>query len=243
MVDKKFVKEIRPMFRDADAQGMIGMRAYLYYFQDVATEYLYHMGKGNDSLPEKYGAAWFYTKYKMKVYQQADFSKMLHIETWIEKMDKLRIWQDMEISVGDEVYAVGRLESCIYHLNEQKIGKLSDIEMPEETVLDQHVELDNFSKIRHDISDMNNSYSHIVRYSDIDKSQHMANLRYMNLMENIFPPEVYQQHMLREMELHYVAQSFYGDEIKIYEKQQDTGYLTAGEKQDGTIVFVGNLVF
>lgn len=243
MMDKIFTKEMLPMFRDADAQGMIGMRAYLYYFQDVATEYLYRIGKGNDSLPEKYGAAWFYTKYKMKLYKKADFSKILHIETWIEKMDKLRIWQDMKISVGDEVYAVGRLESCIFHFKEQKIGRLADIEMPEGTVLDTHVDLDHFTKIRHNISDMDYSYSHIVRYSDIDKSHHMANLRYMNLMEDNFSPDFYQKHMLKEMELHYVAQSFYGDEIKMYKKQQDTTYLIAGAKKDGTIVFWANMVF
>ena len=53
----RFEKDYSPMFRDSDAEGLIGMRAYLYYFQDMSTGHLYLMGKGNDSLPENYGAA------------------------------------------------------------------------------------------------------------------------------------------------------------------------------------------
>lgn len=48
----RFEKDYSPMFRDSDAEGLIGMRAYLYCFQDMSTGHLYHMGKGNDSLPE-----------------------------------------------------------------------------------------------------------------------------------------------------------------------------------------------
>ena len=149
----------------------------------------------------------------------------------------------MKISAGDEVYTVARLESCIFHLKEQKIGKLSDIDMPEEIVLEDQVDLDRFARIRHDITTMNESYTYRVQYADIDKSHHMANLRYMNLMENVFSPEFYQKHILREMELHYMAQSFYGDEIKLYQKPHDTGYLLAGKKTDGTISFWGNMGF
>ena len=39
------------MFRDSDDHGMIGVRAYLYYFQGTATEHLHMMGNGNDTLP------------------------------------------------------------------------------------------------------------------------------------------------------------------------------------------------
>ena len=80
----RFEKDYSPMFRDSDAEGLIGMRAYLYYFQDMSTGHLYHMGKGNDSLPENYGAAWIYTKYKMRVFRRVDYSRPLHLETWIE---------------------------------------------------------------------------------------------------------------------------------------------------------------
>ena len=33
----RFEKDYAPMFRDSDADGFIGARAYLYYFQDMST--------------------------------------------------------------------------------------------------------------------------------------------------------------------------------------------------------------
>ena len=239
----KFVKDYLPMFRDSDAQGLIGIRAYLYYFQDMATEHLYHMGKGNDTLPETYGAAWLYTKYKMHVYKRADFSKLLHMETWIEKQDKLKIWQVLKVSVNDEIYALGRLESCVIHLKEQKIGLLADIEMPEDVVWEEKAALEPFSRIRRDLTGMEPVCTHRVQYSDLDKSQHMANLRYVNLMENAFSPAFYQKHEIQEMELHYAAQSFYQDEIQVSKKADGSNYTIAGSKTDGTIVMMGKIQF
>ena len=131
--------------------------------------------------------AWMYTKYKMRVIKQADFSGPLHMETWIEKQDKVRIWQDLKVSVGNEVYALGRLESCVFHLEEQKIGKLSDIEMPQDVVCEEKIALDPFAKIKRDVSDME-----------------------------------------------YVLQSFYGDEIRMYQKSTGDTYQIAGVKTDGT---------
>ncbi|MGI6009915.1 MAG: acyl-[acyl-carrier-protein] thioesterase [Ruminococcus sp.] len=242
--EKVFVKDYMPMFRDADAQGRIGIRAYMSYFQDMATEHLYHMEKGNDTLPEKYGAAWIYTRYKMQVGKRADFSRKLHMETWIEKQDKLRICQDLRISADGQVFAMGRLESCVIHLQAQKIGRLSDIEMPQGMTCDtEKIELAPFMKFKRDIAGMEYIYSHKVRYSDLDKSQHMANLRYVNLMENVFSPEFYEEHSLKEFELHYISQSFYGDEIRIYKSSAGERHIIAGNKEDGGIVFLGTMGF
>lgn len=239
----KFEKEYMPMFRDSDAQGLIGMRAYLYYFQDMATEHLYLMGKGNDTLPEKYGMAWIYTKYHLRIFKTADFSRPLHMETWIEKQDKIRLWQDLKISSGDEIYALGRLESCVFHLGKQRIGRLSDIEMPLEAAIDEKIGLDRFSRMRQETGEMEYVYSCRVQYSDLDKSHHMANLRYVNLMENAFSPDFYSCHSVKEMELHYTAQCFYGDEIRVYKKDMGTCYQITGKKSDGTDVFRGLMMF
>lgn len=240
---KKYVRDYLPMFRDSDAQGLIGARAYLYYFQDMSTLHLHQMGKGNDTLPETYGAAWIYTKYKIKICRRADYTRPLHMETWIEKQDKLRIWQDLKISAGNETYALGRLESCVFHLNEQKIGLLSDIDMPEAMASDQKIPLGPFARLKRNLSEMEYVYTHTVRYSDLDKSHHMANHRYVTLMENVFSPDFFTRNELKELEIHYISQGFYGDEIRLYKKESETGYLITGARSDGTIVFTGCMIF
>ena len=154
-----------------------------------------------------------------------------------------RIWQDLKVSADNEIYALGRLESCVFHPDTQKIGKLSDIEMPQDAVCDEETALAPFAKIKRDLSGMEYVYSHRVQYSDLDKSRHMANLRYVNLMENVFSPEFYDQHCVKELKLHYVTQSFYGDEIKMYKKPDGNSYQIAGVKADGNIAILGMMVF
>lgn len=165
------------------------------------------------------------------------------METWIEKQDKIRLWQDLKITAGSDVYALGRLESCVINLEKQKIGMLSDIEMPPGTNHDEKIEQDPFTRMKPEEEGMEYMYSHRVLYSDLDKSHHMANLRYVNLMENAFTPDFYSCHEVKEMELHYTTQSFYGDEIRIYKKDMGDCYQIAGKKEDGTTVFLGIMKF
>ena len=61
----------------------------------------------------------------MRVFRRVDYSSPLHLETWIEKQDKMRIWQDLKISAGQEVCALGRLESFVFHLKEIELHFLS----------------------------------------------------------------------------------------------------------------------
>ena len=86
-------------------------------------------------------------------------------------------------------------------------------------------------------------YTHTVRYADLDKSHHMANHRYVTLMENVFSPDFFNRNELKELEIHYISQGFYGDEIRLYKKDSETGYLITGARSDGTIVFTGCMIF
>ena len=55
-----FTQTIQPQFRDADEDGLIGLCGCMRYFQDIHTWYMHDIDKGNDVLPERYGAAWVY---------------------------------------------------------------------------------------------------------------------------------------------------------------------------------------
>ena len=50
-----------PQYRDADPDGLIGLKGAMHYFQDGHTWFMHAYSKGNDVLPEQYGAAWVYT--------------------------------------------------------------------------------------------------------------------------------------------------------------------------------------
>ena len=53
-----FAQTIQPQFRDADEDGLIGLRGCLRWFQDIHSWYMHDIDKGSAVLPERYGAAW-----------------------------------------------------------------------------------------------------------------------------------------------------------------------------------------
>ena len=69
-----FAQTIQPQFRDADEDGLIGLRGCLRCFQDIHTCYMLAIGKGNDVLPERYGAAWVCTRYRPRAFHKPDYT-------------------------------------------------------------------------------------------------------------------------------------------------------------------------
>ena len=79
-------------FRDADADGLIGAKGYFGFMTDLASEQLHFEGKGNDTLPEKDGAAWIYTKCRLQDCIPIGFEEEVHAECRISRVDKARLW-------------------------------------------------------------------------------------------------------------------------------------------------------
>lgn len=238
-----FQKEYMPQFREADPNGLVGVRGYLNYFQDVATHYMHNLGKGNDTLPEEYGICWMYTKYKMHIWKEADFTAPLEFQTWaVQDRSPIWVWQDFIASRQNEVYAEGRVESCLYHMDTRRIGRLTEIDYPKEAAMEQKLSIAPFCKLSTEITDMEYCYTHTVRYTDLDKSKHMNNLLYINLFLNAFDINYFEQNRITDFEIHYLDQCFYLEEIAVYRRREKERILLAGIKQDGTLAVQGMVV-
>ena len=72
-MEKIYVKPFLQQYRDAEHEGKIGMRAVVHYFELCASEFMYRNQKGQDTLPEKFGLAWMYTKYKIHLNKKFGF--------------------------------------------------------------------------------------------------------------------------------------------------------------------------
>ena len=84
------------------------------------------MDKGNDVLPEQYGAAWIYTRYQIRLHRKMDYSGPMTLSTWIEPgRQQARVTLNVTIRQGGDLTAEGRLESCIYSLTQRRPLRLS----------------------------------------------------------------------------------------------------------------------
>lgn len=221
-------------FRDADADGAIGMRAYMNYFQDAATTFMHRLGWGNDTIHEKYGVAWVFLKYRMQVFAKTTYHEPLHIECWAEPAGhSVAIRNAVEIRMGDQVMARGRLESCLVDLDTMRVTRLERIGFQPEITLARENPVAAFAQIRQDTEGMREIYPYTVRYTDLDNNRHMTNLRYIQLVMDAFQPEEYRGRMLSDLEIHYRNQCVYGEKLKIFRAREEDSQRVLTVKEDG----------
>ena len=147
-----FTQAVMPQFRDADEDGLIGIRGCMRCFQDIHTWYMHSMDKGNDVLPEQYGAAWIYTRYQIRLHRKMDYSGPMTLSTWIEPgRQQARVTLNVTIRQGGDLTAEGRLESCIYSLTQRRPLRLSAVEFPENLAEDLPHEIPAFRKLGKDM--------------------------------------------------------------------------------------------
>lgn len=232
-------------FRDADADGAVGMRGYLDYFQDAAATYMHRFGWGNDTMHEDYGCAWVYTRYRMQVFERTVFDHPLHVECWIEaSRPGVGVRHALEISKQGRLMARGRLESCIVDIRSRRIRRLDAIGYERSLALPRENPVPEFTRIDMDSEGMERIYTHTVRYCDLDNNLHMNNLRYIPLLLDAYTPDFHVAHFLKDMEIHYRNQCVYGEELTIVRTEETPlVHRLLILKEDGTTAVCARLVF
>ena len=224
-----------PRFRESGHDGLIGLMGYMDYFQDIAAGQYHALDKDNATVQEKYGVAWIYCKYKLKIYDKTDFDHLLRISAWISRLDAVRSWQEMEIKRGEELICEGRLESCLVDLRDLSIARLPRIELPDGLREDRMTATEPFTKRMKFSDDAQYRYTHTVHYSEIDNNRHMNNLHYVELFMNAFDVDFYDSSFITDFEIHYVQQAYYREELRVFCAQDGDRYRLFALKADDTI--------
>ena len=231
-------------FRDADADGAIGMRAYLNYFQDTVTTLMHRLGWGNDVIHEKYGVAWVFLKYRMQVFAKTTYHEPLRIECWTEPAGhSVSMRHAVEIRMGGQLMARGRLESCLVDLENKRVARLDRIGYRQEVALERENPVAPFIRIGQDAEGLEEAYPYIVRYTDLDNNRHMTNLRYIQLIMDAFTPKEFQGKMLTDMEIHYRNQCVFGDRLQVLRGAEEDGYRILALKEDGAPAICAKVSF
>ncbi|MCR5119360.1 MAG: hypothetical protein K6B44_07045 [Lachnospiraceae bacterium] len=245
MVENGVFKSIKDQqFREADADGYIGMKAYLEYFQDAASGYMHAYDWDNITVHEKYGVGWLLLKYHMIMYSRTLYENKLDIECWIEKnRHPAAIIFNLQIREKGKLLAEGRLESCLMDMSSGRIARPEVIGFDKELALDRKVENAEFTRFSADADGAEPVYEHVVRYSDLDNNDHVNNLNYMPMMQNAFDAAFYKEHVLQEMEIQYKKQCVYGETLKICKKKEEDSYRVLVVKEDGSVAAVALMKF
>ena len=234
-----FQLQVNPQFRDADHDGLIGLRGCMRYFQDAHTYFMHAIEKGNDVIPEKYGAAWIYTQYHVKINRKIDYDDPLLLKQWIQPYRRpLLLTLDSTIEQRGEIVACGKIETCVFDLNRQMPRRLSSVEFPDGVAEEVDNEIPSFIGLGKSADGLEEIYQKTVRVSDLDKSRHMNNLRYIEMFQDAYSGDFWAEKEPRQMEIRFLSQCKEGETISVRSKIDETGIHFAALHQDGTVASV-----
>lgn len=235
-----FTQQITPQYRDADETGLIGIRGFMRYCQDIHTWFMHEYDKGNDVIPEKYGAGWVYTGYHVHLIEKADYTEPLEVTTWLEPYRQpVLINIDIQIKQHDRVIGTGKLECCVFSLTRQRPLRLSAIEFPEGIEEEREEFIADFEGIPKTAEGMSERYLRTVRHSDIDKNRHMNNLRYIEMFEDAYDSAFWETMAPKDMEIYFMSQLREGETVSVQSRtEDDVAVYLAAVHEDGRIASV-----
>ena len=234
-----FVQKDMPQYHYADDDGLIGLRGIMHYFQNIHTWHLHSVNKGNDAIPQQYGAVWVYTRYHVLMKQKIDYTDELTLKAWMEPYRQLvLVNENVEIYQHGKLAACGKLEGCVFSLTRQRPLRLGAIDFPEDFAEDIPNEIPDFLNIPKTAEGTESRYIRTVRTSDLDVNRHMNNLRYIEMFQDAYDSSFWRDLAPTEMEIRFMSQCKEREEISVVSRINDHAVHLAALHQDGQIASV-----
>ena len=92
-----------------------------------------------------------------------------------------------------------------------------------------------FIRVRENVSEEDFNHTHKCLFTDIDTNKHTNNIAYLRMALNCFTPDEFETFNLEDMQITFLSQTFYGDEIKIYKKETENGFYIEGKLNDKAV--------
>ena len=228
-------EEWSTQFRDADQDGLLGLRGYMNYFQELVGKYQLSLGIGVNRIYPRYGLVWLYSKFRARVFEKVPYGEKVEMKVWAEPLrSSVRLTPVLEIRYEGRLAFQGRLEACLANLETGAIARISDIEMGEDAFGPALEELPGFTRLPRQLPQGEKAWEYRVGYSDLDINHHMNNQRYIPLFMDAFDSAFWKEHPVRELEIHYLNQSYEGETLTVLGQQEEKGSRLVALKEDGT---------
>lgn len=168
------------------------------------------------------------------------------IQTWVENVYRLFTDRNFAIINKDGI-KIGYARSvwAMINMNTRKPADLLNIH--EGTIADYICEghecpIEKPARIKVNAQEV--SASLVAKYSDIDANGHVNSIRYIEHILDLFPMEYYRVMRVLRFEIAYVAESYYGDELKFYKEEIGGGEFSIEvQKNNNEVVCRSKVVF
>ena len=207
------------------------------HFQNIADLHSKEMGTDGEVLLQKSNVFWILTKIKLKIAELPKSGETITVETWPLKAKGIRFERDFKLSNNEKVFVMGSSEWCTLDYTTQKLRRVDSVAYPHDMPFrEDRSGAGEMLRIKEPVNDADIHHAYRSSFVDIDTNKHTNNIAYLRMILNCFSPDEFNELQLDELQVSFLSQTFYGDEITVYKKKTDYGFYIEGQC-NGTGVF------
>lgn len=212
-----YTKNFNILSSQTDVDFKLRFDAIANVFQDVTIEHSKIMRVDRDTLLQKSNAFWVLSKMKFSLNGEFELFEPVSVTTWPCTPSLIRFNRCYTIISGSKnINAVS--EWCILDATTKTLRKSNSVCYP----TFEHQPCLNgleFSRINDDVNDIDFSYYYKTLATDVDSNNHVNNVAYVRMVLNAFTPKDFKDKNFKNFEIHFLNQSYLGDEISVFKKQ------------------------
>lgn len=210
----KYLSEFKVSASQTDSGVGISVLGVCGIIQDNVCAFFAEFGKDNVVLKRDYGAVWVFVKNRFKKFSVAYWNETVTVESFISKRTSATLIVDTVVKKKDgNIAYYARTEACVLDLNEQRIRRISSIDLPEN--LEVYPPVIGLEFTRWNADDLNDLYEFTVPSTSIDYCFHLNNVEYLRFILNTVSAEYNRKFVPVDVEIHYVDQSKENEKLKI----------------------------
>ncbi len=198
---------------DTDYQGQAHLSALMNYLQDAARQ---HSIRDHFSVFELFdkGLTWVVSRYHLKIDRYPELGEKIQVKTWASGKYGYYALRDFEIyDTSQKQIAAATSSWMIIELDSRRPVKIENL-FPDSLILPARTLEDDFSPLPI-VERLDYKTSLKVCFEDLDFNQHVNNVVYSRWALEGLPRENLFLSRVRELEINYRSEAFYGDEIEV----------------------------
>lgn len=204
--------------------------------QAVTGVHSLELGVDGPTLLEKSNAFWILTKFKIKIAEFPLMEDKLTVETWPTIVKGVRFGRDFLIQKNGKSCVMGSSEWCTLDYTTKELRRANSVCYPIDMVHRDYLSgAGDFIKVRETVDEGNYNHTHRSAFIDIDTNKHTNNIAYLRMALNCFSPDEFETLNISEVQISFLAQTYFGDQIKIYKKEIENGFYIEGKLEEKSV--------
>ena len=238
MNNNQFSRDFKVLSSYCDSVNRLSPYMMQTLFEELADQNAMQLGIDMPTLMERDNAFWVVRRIKFEFKHVVRDHEDVVLKTWPSGPEVLKCFRSYQILKNRNEPAVNAIaEWVILDAETRRLRKTDSIHYPDIQFITEKAVEPTFKRFKDNFTEDDFIYEKTIRACDIDVSYHTNNTKYCMMVLDSFSVKELEAMNIKELEIHYEAESLEGDVLCIYRKKMDDGWHFAIKKDEKVVTY------